>query len=199
MFEKSKTFKINVPSGGDVKTCRLRFPTDEEWMERSRSLQTVRRTIGRGKHVMEAPNGEAVDARLFATIRIDENGQPFDDAEASVAVRMLDSAEVIDSAAVPEGYRITLSAFGMEFTHTMKAPLQCDVMEYGRSVVRVVDARRHQEIRISLAPARELYAKLVKSATGYTTPDDVPVTHKDAVVTELLSLMEQADVTIDPE
>lgn len=198
MFDVNRKFTINLPTGDKVKTCRLRFPTDAEWIERSRSLQTIRRNIGRGKAVMEIPNSDAVDARLFAAVRVDEGGVEFDEAEAAYALRLLDATTVMESEVVPEGFRIVLAGYGMEFVHVLGRPMQKDVLEYSRNVVKVIDARRQQEIKISLVPSRDLYDKLCKSVEGYAE-DAVPITHKDTVINELNALMGEGDVTMDPE
>ena len=199
MFDVTKKFTINIPTGDETKTCRLRFPTDAEWIERSRSLQTIRRSVGRGKAVMEIPNSDAVDARLFAKIRVDDNGVEFDEAEAAYAVRLLDSLTVTEAEMVPEGFRVVLTAYGMEMVHVLGRPMQRDILEYSRNVVKVVDARRQQEIKISLVPARELYDKLCKSTEGYQPGMEIPIVHKDAVISEINALLGEGDITMDPE
>jgi len=45
-----------------VKTVRVRFPSDEEWIERQRRRKAIIKQLGRGMSETTVANGEDVDA-----------------------------------------------------------------------------------------------------------------------------------------
>jgi len=184
MFDASKQFVIKILSGGE-KQCTVRFPTDAEWGERAAKQRLVRRLLGRSKSQYEAVNSEAADAELFARIRLDEDGAPFDEAEAAKVVARLERVSAVAAERAGNTYRIELAVPGGRAVHVLRIPSQKDVLEYSRTSIHVTDARRQQEIRVSLEPAGRLYDKLVESTEGYAGA--APIIHKSAAISELLA------------
>jgi len=184
MFDVSKQFVVKILSGGE-KQCTVRYPSDAEWCERATKQKLVRRLLGRSKSQYEALDGEAVDAELFARIRLDEDGAPFDEAEAAKVIARLERVTVAAVERAGNKYRIELAVPGGRTVHVLRIPSQKDVLEYSRASIHVTDGRRQQEIRVSLEPAGRLYDKLAESTEGYTGA--VPVIHKSAAISELLA------------
>ena len=184
MFDSSKQFVVKILSGGE-KQCTVRYPSDTEWGERAQKQKLVRRLLGRSKSQYEALNGETVDAELLARIRLDEDGAPFDEAEAAKVIARLERVTVAAVERTGNKYRIELAVPGGRTVHVLRIPSQKDVLEYSRASIHVTDGRRQQEIRVSLEPAGRLYDKLVESTEGYAGA--VPVIHKSAAISELLA------------
>jgi hypothetical protein len=184
MFDASKQFVVKILSG-EEKQCTVRYPSDAEWCERAAKQRLVRRLLGRSKSQYEALDSEAVDGELFARIRLDEDGAPFDEAEAAKVIARLERVSVICVERAGNKYRIELVVPGGRTAHLLRIPSQRDVLEYSRASIHVTDGRRQQEIRVSLEPAGRLYDKLAESTEGYAGA--VPVIHKSAAISELLA------------
>lgn len=190
-FDTSKSIRVSIESGGQKKTALLTFGDDAFWFERNRKTPTTRRNLGRNKSITDPAAIENVDLELFNKIRVDHDGDEFDAFEASAAISKLERNEVTNIARSGEGYDISMTALGCELTHVLKVPTQKDVIEFGRHSVRVIDARKTQDIRIYLEPAVELYDRLKVRTVGYT--GGIPVIHKAAVVSELISDLQSRD------
>ena len=204
MFDRSKEFVVKILSGGE-KQCVVRFPTDEEWCERTRGQRAIRRQLGRGRAEYDTSNTEAADAALFLKIRVDEDGPEFDEAEGSYVVGRLERCQVLDVERIGDRFRIAMQVAGGEVAHVLKIPAKRAAIEYGRASVRAIESRRSQEIRLALEPSAELWAKVYVDAEGYHPASGeeiaaaVPIVHKDVAVVELLAAVEAAQDEDDPD
>ena len=180
VFDASRPIAINLRTPDGVKTIRVRFPTDEEWIERQRRRKAIIKQLGRGMSETTVANGEDVDAAMVAKIRSEETPE-IDPFEAMKVIEQLAQADVDD--VVPEGdsFRITLRVLGATTTHLLKMPSQKDVVDHRRAVARVLDLPYgRQELRINIAPVAALYKKLVVSSEGYA--GEVPIIHQAVAV-----------------
>ena len=198
MFDQTREYVIKILSGGE-KACRVRFPSYEQWSERTRKQRAVRRMLGRGRTEYEVRNIEDADAELFGAVRLDADGPHFDAAEAGKVIERLERCRVIDVERDGDRFRIAMRVPGGEVLHVLKIPMQQDALDYGRAAVRAIDGRRQQEIRLALEPSADLWAKVCVEVEGYANPDAVPIVHKDVAVVELLAQVEAAQDEDDPE
>ncbi len=193
MFNSQAEFEIPILSGG-VKKCKLRFPTDAEWCEASRKRKVLRESIGRGKSQSRVLGTEASSAELFAKVRIDKDGAPFDGAEAGAAIARLERCSVIRSERDGDAFRVTMNVAGGQVVHLLKIPLQSDLLAFSRAAAPpIIEGRRSQEIRTYLEPSGELWGKIGRTESGYAEASAVPIIHKDAAITELLVQMDAVD------
>ena len=219
IFDISKPFHHRILSGA-WKTCSTRYPSKEEWCERARKQKIVRKSLGRGKSMPLPQRDESLDYRLFELIRLDErvdervdnggsgaysNGShaeppaEFDEAEASRVIQRLDRATVIKTDRGPDGYTLKLRSnwnSGSSWcytTHILSIPTMAQALEHERACVYRTDDNALQILRINLEPSGVLYDKLVSGVSGYAgaSPSCIPITHKFAVVFELLSAIER--------
>ena len=192
MFDASKpiTIKLNTPEG--VKTVRVRFPTDEEWIERQKKRKIIIKQLGRGVSETTIPDSAEADAVLLAKIRVPEENAPEVDAfEASRIIEQLSQADVDDVVQAGDGFRVTMRVLGGSVSHVLRMPSAKDVFEYRRGFARVLDLPyNRQELIINLAPAAALYKKLVESTDGYA--DDVPIVHQAAAVKAAVDALDGA-------
>lgn len=198
LFDSKKHFNIPIVSG-EEKRCVLRFPTDEEWIQRAARQKSIRHFLGRGNSRSDVPNAEKIDAELFERIRQDKDGAPFDAAEASAAIARLERARV--TSATREGglYRIELKVPGATTVHVLKPPTKAQQLEYGRASVRITDGRREQTTSVNLQPSAKLYDDLVQGPPE-NYAGAVPIVHKDIVLVEILALIQALeDEDDDPE
>jgi hypothetical protein len=182
VFDASRPVTVNLRTPDDVKTIRVRFPTDEEWIERQRKRKVIVKQLGRGVSETTIPDSQDVDGALLAKIRIGEDEGPVvDPFEASRVIEQLSQAEVDDVASIGDGFRVTLRVLGGTVAHELRMPSAKDVFEYRRGFARVLDLPyNRQELVINLAPAATLFKKLIQSSEGYA--GDIPIIHQAVAV-----------------
>ncbi len=200
IFDVAQEFVVRVPHPdfADKKACRLRFPSDEEWAARSRRNVQVRKNLGRDKFRTDAPNAAAEDLALFEKIRIDKDGPTFDEAEASVCIAKLETAEVTECERNGNRFTVTLKAPGGITKHEVKMPTLKQISEFGNGSVTPTGRRDGAEYRIALEPAARLYDQLEPKPEAYAGA--VPIVHKDAVIREIvLQTRKSIEDDDDPE
>jgi hypothetical protein len=199
VFDAARPIALQLRTPTALKTVRVRFPNDEEWIERQRKRKVIVKQLGRGVSETTIPNSEDADAALLTKIRVPEENAPEVDAfEASRVIEQLSQAEVDDVAQVGDAFRVTLRVLGGTVTHLLKMPSAKDVFEYRRGFARVLDLPyNRQELIINLTPAGALYKRLVQTAEGYA--GDVPVIHQAVAVKAAIDALEAAfQETADP-
>jgi len=182
VFDASRPVTVNLRTPDGVKTIRVRFPTDEEWIDRQRKRKVIVKQLGRGVSETTIPDSQDVDGALLAKIRVGEDEEPVvDPFEASRVIEQLSQAEVDDVASIGDGFRVTLRVLGGTVTHELRMPSAKDVFEYRRGFARVLDLPyNRQELVINLAPAATLFKKLIQSSECYA--GDVPIIHQAVAV-----------------
>jgi len=196
MFDSQKEIHVQLRFADGARTVRVRFPTDEEWIERQGRRKIIIKQLGRGVSETTIPNAEEVDAALFRKIRIDD-GEEVDAYEASRIIEQLSQAEVDD--VVPEGaaFRVLLRVPGGTTVHLLRMPSAKDVIEYRRNFARILDLPfNRQELTVNLAAAAELYRKLCQSTEGYA--GTVPIIHQAVAVKAAIDALEAGFEGQDP-
>lgn len=199
VFDAARPIALQLRTPAGLKTVRVRFPNDEEWIERQRKRKVIVKQLGRGVSETTIPNSEDADAALLARIRAPEENAPEVDAfEASRIIEQLSQAEVDDVVQVGDAFRVTLRVLGGTVTHLLKMPSAKDVFEYRRGFARVLDLPyNRQELIINLAPAGTLYKRLAQAAEGYA--GEVPVIHQTVAVKAAIDALDAAfQETADP-
>jgi hypothetical protein len=188
MFDSQKEIQVQLRSVDGARTVRVRFPTDEEWIERQRRRKILIKQLGRGVSETTIPNAEEVDAALFRKIRIDE-GEEVDAYEASRIIEQLSQAEVDDVVAEGGAFRVLLRVPGGTTVHLLRMPSAKDVIEYRRNFARILDLPfNRQELTVNLAAAGALYEKLCQTREGYTGA--VPIIHQAVAVKAAIDALE---------
>lgn len=198
VFDASRQFVVPILSG-TRKECKVRYPTDAEWCERARKFRQVRRFLGRGKSEAQSFDADAINLELFERIRVDREGAPFDASEAAAVLAKIDRAVVEDCDREGDNFRVVLRVPGAVTEHLVRMPTSREMDKHSAASVKVVGARRAQEIREFLEPSGELYDAIVQKdgIVGYSGP--VPIVHKVAVVAEILIQMAAEDEEALPE
>lgn len=192
MFDANQPITIHLRTPAGVKAVRVRFPTDEEWIERQKKRKVIVKQLGRGVSETTIPDSAEADAALLAKIRAPEENAPDVDAfEASRIIEQLSQADVDDVVQIGDGFRVTLRVLGGVVEHVLKMPSAKDVFEYRRGFARVLDLPyNRQELIINLAPAATLFKKLLQSSEGYS--GDVPVIHQAVAVKAAIDALDGA-------
>jgi len=188
MFDSNRQIEIQLRSAEGTRTVKVRFPTDEEWIDRQRRRKIVIKQLGRGVSETTVANAEEADAALLAKIRVDE-GPEIDPYEASRIIEQLGLAEVDDVVAEGAEFRVVLRVPGGTTAHLLRMPSAKDVIEYRRGFARILDLPfNRQELTVNLAAAGALYQKLVQTTEGYTGA--VPIIHQAVAVKAAIDALE---------
>jgi hypothetical protein len=192
MFDAKQPITLHLRTPDGVKPIRVRFPTDEEWIDRQKKRKVIVKQLGRGVSETTIPDSAEADAALFAKIRLPaENAPEIDTFEASRIIEQLSQADVDDVVQVGDGFRVTLRVVGGTVAHILKMPSAKDVFEYRRGFARVLDLPyNRQELIINLAPAAALFKKLLESSEGYA--GDVPIIHQAIAVKAAIDALDGA-------
>lgn len=190
-----KTLRLPVPSS---KRCRLRFPTDQEWVEAHRRVKLVRQNLGRGKSRTETYGVEEGHQQLFNEIRQDD-AEPFDEVEASRIIETLTMAEAEPAKPNGSGCTIPLLVVGdVETLHSMRYPSLKNQRRYDREATTVTTlGGGNVEIRGNLEVTGQLYDDLLIEARGYAEGARVPLAHKQAVISELMASLAELEVAVE--
>jgi hypothetical protein len=179
MFDATKPIAMNLRAPEGVKTIRVRFPSDDDWIERQRRRKVIIKQLGRGVSETIISGGEDADAALLAKIR--EGDGEVDPFEANRIVEQLSQAEVDDVVQTGDSFRVTLRVLGGAVTHLLRMPSAKDVFEYRRGFARVLDLPyNRQELTINLGAAGALYKKLITATEGYA--GEAPIIHQAVAV-----------------
>ena len=190
VFDASRPLTLNLRAPEGMKTINLRFPTDDEWIERQRRRKAIVKDLGRGMTETTVVNGEEVDAALVAKLRT-EHEPEIDPFEAMKIMEQVSQADVDDVLTEGDTFRVVLRVLGATTTHVLKMPSQKDAVEHQRSFARVLGLPYgRQELRINIAPAGALYKKLLVSAEGYEGP--VPIVHQAVAVKAAIDALNNA-------
>lgn len=181
------------------KTCLLRLPKTDEMMAYLSSQKSLYKDLGRRLgESQDVPNPTA-DLKLFNAIRLDKDGDEFDEAEALYAISIVTRHRIDSCDRDGQTYVIRLNTIFGETVHTVKIPTQKDSREYKNTVVKVRDLPHNMEERRfpPEAPCK-LYDKVIVSSTGYAQGTEVPPHHKRSAVIELVSTLSTLDPSLDP-
>jgi hypothetical protein len=192
MFDGKQPITIHLRTPEGVKAVRVRFPTDEEWIDRQKKRKVIVKQLGRGVSETTIPDSAEADAALLAQIRLPEENAPQVDAfEASRIIEQLSHADVDDVVQIGDSFRVTLRVLGGTVSHTLRMPSAKDVFEYRRGFARVLDLPyNRQELIINLVPAATLFKKLLESSEGYSA--DVPIMHQAVAVKAAIDALDGA-------
>src|SRR5690349_11649710 len=143
VFDSTRPIAINLRTPGGVKTVRVRFPSDDEWISRQRRRKVLVKQLGRGISETTVANGEDVDAALVALIqekpREAGDTPEIDPFEAMKVIEQLSLAEVDDVVPDGDSFKVTLRVLGATTVHLLKMPSAKDVFEYRRGFARLLD------------------------------------------------------------
>ena len=165
-FDATRPVAIQLRGPDGVKTIRVRYPSDDEWVERQRRRKVIVKNLGRGVSETMIPNGEEIDAALLAKIRTEEAPE-VDAFEAQKVIEQLATCDVDDVVLVGDSFRVVLRVLGGTVTHLLKMPSAKDVNQYRRGFARVLDLPfNRQELTVNVRAGGDLYKNLVEATEG---------------------------------
>lgn len=190
-FDASRPIALRLPGPKGGRTIHVRFPSDDEWIDRQRRRKLLVKQLGRGASETTVANREDADAVLFAKIRTHPDDPENDAFEAVKLIEELATCEVDDVVPDGEGFRVTMRVLGATTVHVMKMPSAKDTFEYRRGFVRAIDLQYgRQEITVNIAPVSAMYKKLMISTEGYV--GEVPIIHQAVAVRAAIDALDTA-------
>src|SRR3989337_1237601 len=135
VFDAGRQVEIKLQSAEGSKTVTVRFPTDEEWVERQRRRKIIIKQLGRGISETVVPGSEEADAELLAKLRVGD-GPEVDGFEATRILEQLSQADVDDALQEAGAFRVLVRVPGGLTAHVMRMPSAKDVIEYPRAFSR---------------------------------------------------------------
>ena len=188
VFDGSRQVEIKLQSAEGTKTVTVRFPTDEEWVERQRRRKIIIKQLGRGISETVVPSSEDADAELLSKLRVGD-GPEVDAFEASRILEQLGQADVDDVVPEAGAFRVLVRVPGGVTAHVLQMPSAKDVIEYRRAFARILDLPfNKQELTVNLGAAGILYQKLCQGTEGYVGA--VPIIHQAVAVKAAIDALE---------
>lgn len=177
---------IRRPEG--QRMVEVRWPTDEEWVERSKGWAINISRLGRGVSQTQVDSTQA-DWKLYHKIREPESPDLTVD-EAGLIVEALTRCEINNVALELDQATVEMTVTGSaKVTHTLRIPTTEEVTRFKRAAVRVIDLPHgKQQLRTNLLAGVELWAKCAQGNDGYS--NGIPLIHKDAAVRAVIDACE---------
>lgn len=207
-------YQLNVPHPDYEagKPCVVRWPTDPEWclLNKTQMSLTKQTSTGTKNEVVKIHESSKT---LLDDIQINQD-VVFDEAEAAHLVNRLARREMLESEKVGGNeYKIVCKVYGgVTTTHYLKCATQRQIMTYNKECVFKSNDRQTTKFNFLYEPAGPLYDNLLIRNEGYADataldgagnpqgiPSPVPIIHKEAVVNELLTLIQSETQGDDPE
>ena len=157
------------------KLACLRLPAAEEVSAYTGSIKQLVRRIGRRQSEdQDVPNHEA-ERKLFQAMRLDKNGDEFDDAEIRYAINLMLRHEVEDCQRDGEHYVVTLKTIWGAVAHTCRVPTTRELQAYREHVIKSRELPHNtEERRFPPGVPVELYDSIAVSVEGYAPQFNVP-------------------------
>ncbi len=182
MFDSRGQYTFNLPSATDPKKIVTQYPTDQQWIDRSRRRKLIEKSLGRGQSETIVTGGPEADADLMAAIMVESRDVL--PAEAARIIERLGKAEIEEVEKTEEGYQVTMRVLTGTVSHTLRMPNAQQIDDYRKPVgglLRFITlANGRTEIRTNIEVPARLYDGTVQSTNGYAEGSAVPIVHKMA-------------------
>jgi len=190
------TVRLTVDGTEKVK---VRWPTDEEWSQRTSKLKVVQRSVGHNETQTEAKNALEVNAALYRKICLNGHSS-IDDETASYVIDRLEQCDVGDIAQDGTVFSVQLRVKGGPVYHFIDSNqiTKARQIKYKRTRSDVRREGANLVVRSYLEPAAKLYDQTcAKPAEGYAA--QIPIIHKaiaiDAVLEEIERILSEPNDT----
>ena len=197
-FDTNQGFAVPIRREAGLTKVLVRWPTDEEWIERSKGWRITMHRLGRGITETKVESEQA-DLRLYLKIR-EEDSPELNADEAKVVVDTISRCDINDVQLDQDEAEVEMTLVnGLKVTHTLRIPTSAEVTQFKRASARVMDLPHNvQQIRTNLQAGASLWDKCHVAHGNYT--NGVPITHRDAAVRAVIDACERAvEATADED
>lgn len=197
VFDVSLPVRAKIPSPGGVKEIRLRFPNDEDWIERNRRIKTVTRRVGNEEtYILNDPDEHELE--LLNKYRIGDDPE-CDEFDARQVFESIGDSEAYEDPVFEDGvFSIPLKVPGGVTKHFLRMMTSKELHQYKKHLSGISTTGKLTIYSINLAFGGDLYKKLLVRNEGYAS-GVVPIVHQvKAVVLARAALASQLG-EVEPE
>jgi len=200
MFDPAQPIEVRLNTAAGIKSMSVRFPKNDEWIERAKKRRIVTTQLGRGRSVTQVADSDEIDLGFFHQLAVDKSDIEIDGTEATRIIEMLGAATAIDIAESGNMFVITLLVVGGRKTiHNLTIPSTPDIDRFRRAYVRQLELPANKrELRVNLDAAAQLYKNLSEGTEGYVGGSTIPITHQAAALLAAIEKLESL-LEVEPE
>jgi hypothetical protein len=189
MFDTTAEIELAMRLESGAKSVLVRWPTDEEWAERSRKRKIIIQRLGRGVTETKPPEPGDADLALYGKIAL--NGTPpLTKGEAFQVAETLSACTVTNVEIEGDDATVDLTVLTGPVKHRLKVPTADQVVAFRRSGFRILDQPfNRQEITLFLDPGGKLWDACGGKSEDYQGP--VPIIHKDTAIRAVIDFIER--------
>ena len=189
MFDTTAEIELAMRLESGAKSVLVRWPSDEEWAERSKKRKIIIQRLGRGVTETKPPEPGDADLALYGKIAL--NGTPaLTKGEAFQVAETLSTCTITNVEIDGDYATVEMIVLTGPVRHTLKIPSADQVVAFRRSGFRLLDQPfNRQEITLFLDPGGKLWDTCGGKSEDYQGP--VPVIQKDAAVRAVIDCIER--------
>src|SRR5581483_5795353 len=140
MFDPAQPIEVRLNTAAGIKSMSVRFPKNDEWIERAKKRRIVTTQLGRGRSVTQVADSDEIDLGFCHQLAVDKSDIEIDGTEATRIIEMLGAATAIDIAESGNMFVITLLVVGGRKTiHNLTIPSTPDIDRFRRAYVRQLE------------------------------------------------------------
>lgn len=180
------------------KEIEVRWPTDEEWLERNKGWSLKVQKLGRGQTTQDVESGPA-DLALYNKIR-NGNSPDLSALEAQKLIANIEKCEVIEiDLGLDEAVIHMLVVKNKPVTHTLRIPTTAEIAAFQRTARKMSVDLPHgaSRQRLPMSSSADLWEKCLRSTEGYA--NGVPIVHRDVAMRALIADCEREAEASDDE
>lgn len=189
MFDSSTNiaWKVRKPDGERI--VETRWPTDQEWIDRSRGVFILFQDLGRGKTKNDLDSTEA-DCKLYEKIRSPESPELAPE-EAYAYIESLARTNVINVQLDQSQAHVEMIVCGNErVRHTLRIPTTVEERIWEKSSqVGLQMPHGKSRFRTNIQVGMDLWGKCLVETEGYK--NGVPAIHQDTAIRAVIMACRQ--------
>ncbi|MBN1567933.1 MAG: hypothetical protein JXA73_08795 [Acidobacteria bacterium] len=197
LFDANKPITLKTFGLSGIKPITLRFPSDDEWLERASRRKTIIEFTPTGDSISTVLEPDEEEIELLKNLAIDALPEEIDAHEAGRLIDQLEFTLHENPGEVIQGdqLHIILRVPGAVTTHKFRMPSSKELNNYDR---KLHDQQPYGKKKISsvrnLPFLRDLYGKMILESSGYS--GGTPIIHQaDALFLAFINLKQEIDST----
>jgi len=196
MFDTTGEVAARVRTREGLQELVVRWPTEEEWIERGRGRRTNQRQLGQGATEIDVVEGDS-DLKLYNAIRLNGSAN-LTAGEATMFMETIAECRGAGAELGPAEAVITLRVMGgQEVKHTITIPSAEAIFKTKKLASKVVNLPHNlYASKTFMGPWLKLYEECNGHSSDYTGP--IPAIHKETAMRELAEAMER-EMTAGPD
>jgi hypothetical protein len=191
MFDTSKEIHMPYRTPGGKIDLGVRFPDDQQWIERGRLTRIISKRAGRGSTENEVLTNSEADLKLYHEIKVGD-GPEITPQDATRILDAIGFCEVRDSSLGADDAEVVLSVMGgTEVTHNIRIPSAAQLLQFRKRVQRSGRELPNgkNEFRIMIEPGAALWDQCRGSSKDYA--NGIPAIHKNLAMRTVIDELDR--------